>query len=201
MANPARRRNARGSGALLRDEILAAAKRVVDEVQTAAEVSLRSIAREAGIAAPSVYAHFDDRDQVLEAVAELSWSEVCDEIAQGTALGRTARDKLLRGSKAYVAFAERHPLRYALMAEHANSCPSSQRAIEVVTRGLLACASDERRRPRKASSDRIAASLSVAIHGVAMLHRTEAPHLWLSSFSTDQVIRCLVDAAILQQGN
>ena len=49
MAGSTRQRNVRGQGALLRDEILAAAIRVVDSSASTNEVSLRSIAREAGI--------------------------------------------------------------------------------------------------------------------------------------------------------
>ena len=69
MAGSTRQRNVRGQGALLRDEILAAAIRVVDSSASTNEVSLRSIAREAGISNMSVYAHFDSREDVLAAVA------------------------------------------------------------------------------------------------------------------------------------
>ena len=44
---------------------------------------------------------------------------------------------------------------------------------------------------------RTAAELSVALHGVAMLHRTDTPNLWLSDFSADQVIESLIDQALL----
>ena len=47
-------------------------------------------------------------------------------------------------------------------------------------------------------AQRVAAALSVALHGVAMLHRTDTPHLWMSDFSTCEIIQTMVDAAILQ---
>lgn len=199
MVPPPRRRNTRGQGALLRDEILAAATRVIDVAHNEGEVSLRSIARAAGIAAPSVYAHFEDRDSVLDAVAEASWTQVSEEIGKNTGAGRTPRERLLLGCQAYVAFAERHPLRYSLMTQISDTSPASKRALEVVTRGLLACRSGDPQAPPTPESDRIAAALSVAIHGVAMLHRTDTPKLWLSSFTTNEIIESLVDAAILQQ--
>jgi AcrR family transcriptional regulator len=198
MSQSARRRNQRGHGALLRDEILAAATRVIDAAQTEAEVSLRGIAREAGIAAPSVYAHFADRDEVLMAVAEASWRQVCDEITELSAPGATPRDKLILGCQTYVSFAQRFPLRYALMTQSADIPPAARQALETVTRGLLACRSRAPQSPPSKTAHRIAASLSVALHGVAMLHRSDSPNLWLSDFSTDEIIRSLVDAAILR---
>ncbi len=197
MVQQARQRNSRGQGALLRDEILSAATRVIDDAQTEGEVSLRSIARAAGIAAPSVYSHFDDRDDVLDAVAESSWAQVCEEIAERSSTGSTPRDRLVLGCQAYVSFAQRYPLRYALMTQSADIPSAAKQALEIVTRGLLACRGKQAR--ASAASGKIAAALSVALHGVAMLHRTDVPNLWLSDFSTDEIIGSLVDSAILQQ--
>ena len=216
MANSPRQRNLRGHGGLLRDEIVSAASRVIDGATGEAEVSLRRIAREAGIAAPSVYAHFDDRDRVLEAVAEASWEQVSDEIAEHVQAATDPRERLLIGCRIYVSFAQRHPLRYALMTQGGHMPHAARRALETVTRGLLACRGDipgssggsssasppsSLAEPPEVGSDpesdRIAAALSVALHGVAMLHRSDAPNLWLSDFSTDEVIATLVDAATL----
>lgn len=194
---PVRRRNLRGHGALLREEILSAAARVIDHADSEGEVSLRRIAREAGIAAPSVYAHFEDRDRVLEAVAESSWVQVSDEIAEQVQSATDPRERLLIGCRVYVSFAQRHPLRYALMTQDGHAPPAARQALDAVTRALLACRGAAESGPDP-DSDRMAAALSVALHGVAMLHRTDAPNLWLSEFSTDQVIQTLVDAAILQ---
>lgn len=207
MSRSIRQRNLRGHGGLLRDEILSAATRVIDQAGGEGEVSLRRIAREAGIAAPSVYAHFEDRDEVIEAVAEASWAQVCDEIATRATSATVPRDRLLLGCQVYVSFAQRHPLRYALMTQTAHTPPAARQALEVVTRGLLACRADAGQAPpaegaeSDANSARVAAVLSVALHGVAMLHRTDTPNLWLSDFSTDQVIQTLTDAAILQLGH
>lgn len=197
MPSTTRRRNLRGHGALLRDEILSAAVRVIDGADSEAEVSLRRIAREAGIAAPSVYAHFKDRDRVLEAVAESSWVQVSDEIAAQVQAVTDPRQRLLIGCRVYVSFAQRHPLRYALMTQDGHAPPAARQALAVVTRGLLACRGQPPDAVPDPASGRIAAALSVALHGVAMLHRSDAPNLWLSDFSTDEVIATLVDAATL----
>lgn len=201
MPSPTRRRNLRGHGALLRDEILSAATRVIDGADGEGEVSLRRIAREAGIAAPSVYAHFDDRDRVLEAVAESSWVQVSQEIAEHVQAATDPRERLLIGCRVYVSFAQRHPLRYALMTQDGQASAAARQTLAAVTRALLACRGEVPDAGSDPESDRIAAALAVALHGVAMLHRTDTPNLWLSDFSTDQVIRTLVDAATLQLTN
>jgi hypothetical protein len=45
---------------------------------------------------------------------------------------------------------------------------------------------------------RIAAALSTALHGVAMLNRTDAPSMWLADLSPTEVITTLVDSAVDQ---
>ncbi|WP_155927463.1 TetR/AcrR family transcriptional regulator [Mycolicibacterium sp. CBMA 234] len=197
MAGSTRQRNVRGQGALLREEILAAAVRVVDSSQTANEVSLRSIAREAGISTMSLYAHFDSREDVLAAVAELCWGQVQQDIAEQAQAGKTPRERLLLGCRAYVAYAQRFPLRYVLMVKVDEITPSARQALQVVTRGLLAAGGMDPDSEPDADAQRVAAALSVALHGVAMLHRTDTPHLWLSGFSSCEIIQSMVDAAIL----
>lgn len=199
MVRRIRQRNIRGHGAQLRDEILSAATRVIDVAQNEHEVSLRSIAREAGITAPSVYAHFEDRTEILDAVTEASWTEVSAEISEHSSVGSTPRDRLLLGSQAYVSFAKRHPLRYALMTQVTNAPPAAKQVLDTVTRGLLACRLGAPETPRCVESGKITAALSAAIHGVAMLHLTDSRTIWLSNFSTVEVLGSLVDAAILQQ--
>jgi AcrR family transcriptional regulator len=198
MAGSTRQRNVRGQGALLRDEILAAANRVVDSSNSVNEVSLRSIAREAGISTMAVYGHFDSREDLLAALAELSWDQVRQDITEQVQAGATPRDRLLLGCRAYVAFAQRFPLRYVLMVKVDEITPSARQALAVVTRGLLASEGMDPDAEPSAEAHRVAAALSVALHGVAMLHRTDTPHLWLSDFSTCEILQSLIDGAILQ---
>lgn len=74
-----------------------------------------------------------------------------------------------------MTFAQRFPLRYVLMVKVDEITPAARQALSVVTRAL-----------------------SAALHGVAMLHRTDTPHLWLSTFTTCEIIQTLVDACVLQ---
>ena len=54
-----RQRNPRGQGERLRDDIIEAASRLLAD-PAAPPLTLRAVAREAGVAATSVYLHFDD---------------------------------------------------------------------------------------------------------------------------------------------
>jgi AcrR family transcriptional regulator len=63
-----RARNARGEGERLRDEIIVAATKVLSTIGPEDPFSLRAVAKEAKIAAPSVYIHFADRNVLLLAV-------------------------------------------------------------------------------------------------------------------------------------
>ena len=67
-----------------------------------------------------------------------------------------------------------------------------------MTRGLASCRTNPTD-PPSADLPRIAAALSTALHGVAMLNRTDAPSMWLSDVSPAEVTRTLVDSAIDQQ--
>src|SRR3954453_14306660 len=75
-AGGGRTRNRRGEGALLRDEIVAAAERLLEREGNEEALTLRSVAREAGIAAPSIYTHFAARDAILEAVLDMAFDRL-----------------------------------------------------------------------------------------------------------------------------
>lgn len=197
MIDSPRRRNARGSGALLREEILAAATALLDASETESDLTLRGIACAAGITAPSIYAHFPDRDAILAAVVDRAWQDVVGEIREVAASGTDPRDRLHRGCAAYVAFAQRHPLRYAMMTRTSAVTPASREALGVVTRALANCRVSPEA-PGPAELPRIAAALSAALHGVAMLNRTDEPSMWLSDVSPADVITTLVDGAVGQ---
>ena len=55
----ARQRNPRGQGERLRDDIIEAASRLLAD-PAAPPLTLRAVAREVGVAATSVYLHFDE---------------------------------------------------------------------------------------------------------------------------------------------
>ncbi len=111
-----RRLNPRGEGGRLREEILEAASRLLIS-SPAQAVTLRGIAREAGIAAPSVYPHFADRDAILDALVERNFErleQVCRDAFDAT---RPGPARLRAVCDAYVRFAEENPGDYRVLFE------------------------------------------------------------------------------------
>lgn len=116
MAPPAaRRRNPRGQGGQLRDEILTAARELLIETGTDSAVTLRAIARKVGIAPPSIYAHFDTPDQIVEAVVTETRSLLVRQLETARAEADGARERLLADCRAYLAFGAERPELYALL--------------------------------------------------------------------------------------
>src|SRR5712691_6873497 len=71
----ARQRNPRGQGERLRDDIIEAASRLLAD-PAAPPLTLRAVAREVGVAATSVYLHFDDIESLVLAVADRRFGEL-----------------------------------------------------------------------------------------------------------------------------
>ena len=117
MAKPAvtgrgRRRNARGEGGRLAAEIVAGAEAIIERTSTDESVTLRSVAREVGIAAPSIYAHFADRDAVLWAVVHKGFDDVRRRVEESAEAVTDPVDRLLAGCRAYVGYGLEHPSLY-----------------------------------------------------------------------------------------
>src|SRR3954462_12715273 len=114
---PSRSRNRRGEGARLRDEIVAAAAALLEETGTEQAVTLRAVARRVGIAAPSIYAHFADRQAILLAVVQGAFAELAEAL-RATQTGTDAPPEddpvaqLRAACTAYLDFAATRPQRY-----------------------------------------------------------------------------------------
>ncbi|MGK4579148.1 TetR/AcrR family transcriptional regulator [Kitasatospora sp. HPMI-4] len=115
-AAPARPRNRRGEGARLHDEIVAAAVELLDETGNEAAITLRSVARRIGIAAPSIYRHFADQPAIMLAVVKQAFAQLETELRTALdAAGSDPRQRLLALCHAYLRFAQEHPERYRTM--------------------------------------------------------------------------------------
>ena len=136
--------NRRGQGVALHEEIVDAAARLLGETASREAVTLRAIAREAGIAAPSIYPHFADRDAVLDAVVSRTFAElaqVCSDAAIGAPSGAAAVRALCR---AYMAFAGDSPGRYQILFQRSadnvsrqpNPYPAGLRAFELLSAAI-----------------------------------------------------------------
>ncbi|MEV4823257.1 TetR/AcrR family transcriptional regulator [Micromonospora sp. NPDC049274] len=174
-----RARNKRGEGAQLRDEIVDAAMRLLED-GTPQNVTLRGIARQAGISAPSIYPHFPDLDSILLAVAQRAFGILEQEL--GAPDDADPVERLRAICAAYLTFAERRPQQYRLMfgavwdaGQALERAPGmadelsvlGMGAFEIFRRTLADCVAAG----RSASADpfRDATALWVGLHGFAQL--------------------------------
>lgn len=111
-----RRRNPRGNGSQLREEVTAAAMRLLDR-SPAMDLSLRTIAREVGVAAPSLYSQFPDARAVLEHVARECWRQLAEAMdgAEAALEAASPLERLQARLAAYVDYAMAGPSRYQLL--------------------------------------------------------------------------------------
>ncbi|WP_380164126.1 TetR/AcrR family transcriptional regulator [Jannaschia sp. R86511] len=105
-------RNPRGEGLRLREELVLAAGRLLESDDPTA-VTLRGVAREAGVAAPSVYGHFADLDALLLAVVEHHLARLRREVEAVTGADPEAR--LRAASLAYCRWGVEHAGAYEVV--------------------------------------------------------------------------------------
>ncbi|MCG8921043.1 TetR/AcrR family transcriptional regulator [Lentzea sp. CC55] len=111
-----RRRNRRGEGGKLRDEIIEAALALLDEGGDERAVTLRSVARKVGIAAPSIYPHFADQPSIMLAVVQGEMDKLTTVLREADdRADRDGRSRLFAVCNAYLGFAQEHPQRYRIM--------------------------------------------------------------------------------------
>jgi AcrR family transcriptional regulator len=96
----------------LRDRILAASVALVQESGIGA-LSMREVARRAGVSHQAPYHHFADKEAILAALAEAGFRRLAD--ALEAAPGADALEALTHGGQAYLQFALEHPAHFRVM--------------------------------------------------------------------------------------
>jgi AcrR family transcriptional regulator len=114
---PRRRPNTRGQGELLREEIIAAAAEMLDELADDEALSLRAVARAVSIAATSVYLHFPDRDALVLAVLQRCHEQLVQAGDDAVAGIDDPVGALRARVLAQVAWAQEHPGLYKVLHE------------------------------------------------------------------------------------
>ena len=104
----------------LRRALVEAARRLL-ETEGPAAMSLRAVAREAGVSPAAPYHHFKDKSELLAAVAGEGWAMLSGEIA--AAVQDNPGDPL-PPTLAYIAFTRAHPALYRIMYDAARDAES-----------------------------------------------------------------------------
>lgn len=174
-ASAGRAINKRGSGLALRREIMDAAVARLGEVQSGRAVTLRAIARRAGIAAPSIYLHFADRDAILDAVISESFDQLASMMLAATAVDAPAAVRVRSLCGAYLAFAAEFPGRYRVLFERTEPnlsadtrpYPEGLAVFELVSAALADAVAEGSSASVDPPGD--SAALWAALHGLAVL--------------------------------
>jgi AcrR family transcriptional regulator len=97
----------------LRDELLRQALALILE-KGAESLTLRAVARGAGVSHTAPYRHFPDKAALIIAVADEGFRQLTESLREAT-VGDTPLERFLKGAQAYIQFAVSHPAHYRVM--------------------------------------------------------------------------------------
>jgi AcrR family transcriptional regulator len=187
---PARARNRRGEGSRLRDDIVSAATELLDETGDERAITLRSVARRVGIAAPSIYPHFPDQPAIMLAVVQGEFAELGRELrACAEQAGDDPRDRLFAICEGYLRYAREHPERYRTMfgglwmpslgdssVTEADLADLGLDTMELLIGALSECVATGQSTSADPGGDAIA--LWLGLHGLAHQRAVTRVHFW-----------------------
>lgn len=184
----------RGQGNRLRQEILEVTARLLEERGDAAALSLRAIAREVGVAATSIYLHFDSLDALVRAVKNEQFDELNEVlVAAMEQAPEEPRARLRAMTQAYFDFALDRPGTYQVMfsttvALPPSEFPSGENAFALAVSAVRAA---------RGSDDDVhlvAAQMWCLMHGMVLLRSTRPQFDWPDrDTQLDDLVRRMVD--------
>jgi AcrR family transcriptional regulator len=195
-----RARSPQGEGARLRDELIDAADRILARTGDEEGLSLRAVAREAGVAGPSVYLHFAGKDDLIRAVMRRHFDELRRAIEAAAAAAPGPAERLRAGCLAYCRFAVEQPGAYRVLFGNRTSGlaePPDQGigldAFGTLVDGVRACMAAGAAPP--GDPFRVMA-VWAALHGIVGLRHSAPSFPWVPVDAlVDDVLRGLVGIA------
>ena len=151
----------------LRAACLRAARELLEE-DGSAGLSLRAVARRAGVSATAPYRHFADREALVSAVAAQGYRELAEHLAAAHPSPATP-DELAAVAVAYVRFALERPALFRVMFAEPCDPDSEERvgataAISEYVRGIV------HRTFPGVDPDALSTTVWALVHGLAFLH-------------------------------
>ena len=160
----------------LRNALLEAAERVLER-EGLAGLTLRAVAREAGVSHAAPTHHFGDLTGLVSELAAIGFTQFNAAMAAARAAGGTPTEKACARAQAYVAYAQAHPGMYGLMFRTERldmSRPSLCEAANAAFAGLAGAVAANRQEqiPQETLSLEQGAAIARAwslVHGFTML--------------------------------
>ncbi|WP_030332062.1 TetR/AcrR family transcriptional regulator [Streptomyces sp. NRRL B-1381] len=151
----------------LRAACLRAARELLEEDGSAA-LSLRAVARRAGVSATAPYRHYSDREALVSAVAAEGYRELAEHLARAHPAPSTP-DELAAVAVAYVRFALEHPALFRAMFAEPCDPTSEERvaateAISAYVRTIVGAAFPG------VDAEALSTTVWALVHGLAFLH-------------------------------
>ncbi|WP_454626507.1 TetR/AcrR family transcriptional regulator [Bradyrhizobium cenepequi] len=177
---PARRQRRAGDApyhhGALHEALLKAAERVLER-DGLAGLTLRAVAREAGVSHAAPTHHFGDLTGLVSELAAIGFRQFNDAMRTAGQGGATIIEKALARARAYVAYAQAHPGMYSLMFRTERldmSRPSLHEAASAAFAGLAGAVGESRHEhieEQKLSLDQAAAIVRAwsLVHGFTTL--------------------------------
>jgi len=151
----------------LRAACLRAARELLEE-NGSAGLSLRAVARRAGVSPNAPYRHYADRDALVSAVAAEGYRELAKQLAAAHP-SPSAPDDLAAVAVTYVHFALEHPALFrAMFVEPCD--PSSDERVEATTAISAYVDTLVRHAFPGANPDALSTAVWALVHGLAFLH-------------------------------
>ncbi|MGW8683497.1 TetR/AcrR family transcriptional regulator [Streptomyces sp. NPDC055817] len=172
----------------LRAACLRAARELL-EADGSSGLSLRAVARRAGVSPTAPYRHFADRDALVSAVAAEGYQELAGYLTKAHPAPSTP-DELAAVAVAYVQFALEHPALFRVM--FAEPCdPTSEERVAATAAISEYVRSIVRATFPDVDADALATTVWALVHGLAFLHLDGKLDI-----STPEVVATQVHAAV-----
>ncbi|MBA3801495.1 MAG: TetR/AcrR family transcriptional regulator [Acidimicrobiia bacterium] len=197
--NAGHRRNRKGEGPRLRDDLLDAVTELLARSGDAGAVTIRAVAARAGVSPPAVYLHFPDRDSLLRTAIGRRFDEFSARLTAVTG-GADPDADVLAAAHAYVAFGQAEPGTYRALFSTVDAGPGGlglsdvdvhpgasalAQLVDLVTAALDARA--DRRDPWV-----VTVQLWTALHGLVDLSITKPEIPWPDPhIATDDLVHRL----------
>ena len=152
----------------LRAACLRSARELLQDDEGSAGLSLRAVARRAGVSPTAPYRHFADRDALISAVAAEGYRELADCLAAAHPEPRTP-DDLAAVAIAYVRFALDNPALFRAMFVEPCDPANEERVAAVATITAYVGALVTRVFP-EADVEGMATAVWALVHGLAFLY-------------------------------
>ena len=151
----------------LRAALVRAAMELLEE-SGEADLSLRAVARRAGVSAAAPYRHYADREALVSAVAAVGYRELAQQLAAAHPSPSTP-EQLASVAIAYVQFALERPALFRIMFTEPCDRDNDDRVAATAAVAQYVRAIVERAFP-EADADALATAIWALVHGLAFLY-------------------------------